>query len=357
MQSVMNSITALFLVPILLFFNSSVIWAAQAGSQPTEIATEILHVPVETLNTGVRKNLSVEVADPSGVALVRVYFKAVEAENYSFIKLAPFKESQKSALESFKRLGTDFSGIVYKGTLPAAKTGSNGFEYLILVKTNSDVVVKSQHYFVAVTEAEEKAATAVKPLKVFTELETAPTEITGFSDNLTIDVVESASRYEGVAGLNSQQENGGGAVNGGSIVASAGGFSTTAIAVGSAALLGAVVLGAAAGGGGGSGGGGGGQALNAETLVGTWHGPGHYPNCSSANGTFTFNGNGTWSASETLTCYGESGSRSGSGSWSLNGTSLNMSQSRGPGAVAQVSGNSNSFRLSFSSGVYYNLSR
>ena len=104
-------------------------------------------------------------------------------------------------------------------------------------------------------------------IKVSTELIDAPKEMAGFSDNISMDVIESASRFGLVANLypSSQSASAGvfgytspasaGATSGGTIAAGAAG-----IGVGSAITAAAVIAGGAAAAGSGGGGGGSGSA-------------------------------------------------------------------------------------------------
>ena len=204
--------------------------------------TKIEHKSIDRAVAGQRIDVSARVTDPAGVDTVRTYFRAKDGTHYSFIAMQAA------------------SGNDYQGTLPAPANGAEWIDYLILVKNGADQVVKSQTFRMQVRDSEQ-ATTYSEPVRVHTELARAPETVTGFSDNIVVDVVESAVKFGVVAGIvdaagagTAAGAAGGGAVSAGTVAASAGGLGMGAV-VGGLALAG----GAAAAGGGGGGGGGGGS--------------------------------------------------------------------------------------------------
>ena len=305
---------AVFLIPLIALLNCPI----TAVSAPTP-DIEIEHDPVAEATAGKRIDIEVEIEDESGVKTARVYFKAMEASDYSFIMLA------------------SDNGVTFTGTLPAPANGAGTIEYLILVQNGNDQVVKTQTYQVTVKDDEDAAGAVAqnKQIQVYTELENVPSEVTGFSDNIAIDVVESAAKLGVVAGLYSAATAGSStssAKAAGTVTATTGGVSATAL------VLGAVVVAGAVGGAaalassssdddeGSSGG-----ALTPQSILGTWNvsesGVGSY--------TLTFNSDGTYNTS--------GGSP---GSWSLSGSTLTLRPNHTSSVwTGTVSGNASSFTV------------
>ncbi len=250
-----KKVLAAVLTPFMMLLNCPVMAAAASDAPAVKPSTEIVHKPVASVEAGKRIELYTEVSDESGVDVVRVYFKSKDAADYSFIALKQIDNQEKGLFEKFKSLGSDFKGQGFSGVLPAPANGSKSFEYLVLVKNKANTVVKSQTYAVAVTDDKDGGVAGNEPIQVYSELSQAPSEISGFTDNISIDIVESGGKLGAVAGLYSGlMSAGGGAVSGGTVAASSGGFTTTAAVVGSATAVVAVAgVAAIAGGGGGSG--------------------------------------------------------------------------------------------------------
>lgn len=235
---------AMLLVPGLAILNSPVTALAQAETTVTP-STAIAHVPLKNVSSGKRIPLSVQVKDPQGIDLVRVYFKGVDGDDYSFISLDPSPEAI--------RTGIITSGE-FSGNLPAPARDAGWVDYLFLVKNSDQVVVKSQNFTVSVAPATDDADLAAEPLKVFSELDQVPEKIVGFSDNLVYASTEPAGRYGIVAGLSpaagpAPAE----AISGGTVMASTGPGGVNNMLLGGLALAALVGGGLAmAGGGGGS---------------------------------------------------------------------------------------------------------
>lgn len=340
---------AALLTPFMMLLNCPVMAAQGGDTSGVKPTTEIFHKPVESAEAGKRITLYTEVSDQNGVDLVRVYFKSKDAADFSFIALKQVETQEKGLFEKFQNLGSDFKGQGYSGVLPAPANGSKSFEYLVLVKNKANTVVKSQIYAVSVADSKDREVAAKEPVQVYTELSEAPKTITGFSDNITVDMAESGAKAGVVAGLYSGlSSGGGGAVSGGTVAASSGGFTTTAAVVGGVAVVavvGGVAAAASGGGGSSSSSGGGGQALNSTTIAGKW-------NCkdteTSTGCTQVFQSNlaagGTFNNSGTETCPNRTPSIFNyGGTWSFNDSTLVMTIiTDGVTVFMQWSGNSNS---------------
>ncbi len=251
----LKRVLAAVLTPLMMLLNCSVMTAQAADLPPLKSITEIFHKPVESVEAGKRITLYTEISDLNVVDVVRVYFKSRDGADYSFVEMKPVINQEKGLFEQFQNLGSDFKGLGYAGVLPAPANGSKSIEYLLLIKNTANTVVKSQTYTVAVIDDKAGAVTGKEPIKVYSELERAPSLLSGFSDSVSIELVESSGKLGVVAGLYpGLVTGGGGAVAGGTVVASSGGFTTTAAVVGSAVAVAAVggVAAIAGGGGGGS---------------------------------------------------------------------------------------------------------
>ncbi len=265
-----NKLCAVLLTPFMVLLNCPVMAAQATDNFASNPSTEMLHKPIESAEAGKRISIYTEINDPSGVDVVRVYFKSQDAADYTFIALQPTKNQEKSLFESFKTLGSDFKGQAYSGVLPAPAKGSKSFEYLILCKSTVNVVVKSQTYTVPVAAAQGDTAPEKEPIKVYSELSETPSQVSGFSDNIALDTAESGAKFGVIAGLYSGVTTaGGGAISGGTVAASAGGFTTSAAVVGGVAAV--LVVGSVAGA---AGGGGGGSSSSASSGRGTSSGSG-----------------------------------------------------------------------------------
>jgi len=147
---------------------------SQAGT-----SIRISHTPVPYYVAGSRIQVKALVSDEAGIMLVRCYFRAKNADEYVFIEMPLI-------------VGNEYVGII-----PAPSAAS--VEYLILAVNQNGLVVRSQ-----VFEARRDSGAAQPAwqgvdmsgsVAVKTELAMAPQTITGFSDSITTDVVESAFRF------------------------------------------------------------------------------------------------------------------------------------------------------------------
>ncbi len=317
------------LTPFIMLLNCPVMAAPASDSQAIKPTTEIFHKPVENTQAGKRITLYTEVSDQNGVDVVRVYFKSKDAADYTFIAMQHVENQEKDLLEKFKSLGSDFKGQGYSGVLPAPANGSKSLEYLVLVKNNANTVVKSQTYSVAVADNKDGEEVAKEPVQVYTELSETPKIVTGFSDNMTVDVIESGAKFGAVAGLYlGLPASGGGAKSGGTVAASAGEFTTTAAVVSGAAavaIVGGVVAAAAGGGDSGPTT----ASYDPNYVYGPWNFRQTYSTCVYS-GTKTFNQNGTYSESGSGGCSGITPSSwTDSGTWTLTGSTLRINDTHG----------------------------
>lgn len=151
------------------------------------------HEPLDWVGSGLRIEIEtrVEVGQDSDgpdraaltaddLEVARVYFRAGGEENFLIV---PMLESDAEWL----------------ATLPAPSPDVGFIEYLLLAKRFGDEdVFRSPLYEVAVEDWGAGAAYN-DSIQVYTELAQAPETVAGFTDNIALDVVESAARYGIVA--------------------------------------------------------------------------------------------------------------------------------------------------------------
>jgi hypothetical protein len=181
----------------MVFLNVPVIKTVAAAGE-----TEIVHEGISEAVSGNRIQVTATVTDPAGLDVVRTYFKAAEGRNYNFVAMEDIGNNQ------------------FAGTLPAPAADAGSVEYLILVKNSDSMVVKTQTFQTTVVEGNlDGSESGDDPVQVYSELSQAPTEIAGFSDNITTDVVVSAAKFGVVAGVVSQVAAGGSAAGAGAVSA------------------------------------------------------------------------------------------------------------------------------------------
>ncbi len=248
-------VITLFILP----FNVDMSFAKKKGT------TKIKHTPIKYFVPGYRIKLEAEVKDKKGINLVRCYFKAAGEADYVFITM------------NFKGIGK------YEGILPAPNKNTGAIEYLFLAVNDKNEVVKTQTFVVKKKDKDLAPSWQVVRseediINVSTELARAPEELAGFTDSITMDVVESSLRFGYVAGIysTSQMAASGGtsgtaassASSGTATASSAGGVSTWVwVAAGVAAAGGGAAAAGGLGGGGSSGGGGGSGTRGADAQV------------------------------------------------------------------------------------------
>lgn len=283
----MQKIIALFIAPFMLVFNIPFVCLADED-QPKQPTVEIIHEPVERAPAGERVVVQAEIQDKNGVDVVRAYFKSEDGANYNFVEMVPEDPEAAPIIDA-----------TYTAVLPAPANGTKSFTYLILVKNTFNVVVKSQNYWVEVTPTDIITPPVAEPIKVYTELPEVPSQITGFSDNMTYDTVESAVKFGIVAGLYQTMSKGAeGVIYGGTVATSTGGVGTGTIILGSLAVA-AVVGGAVAlaSGGGGSSSDDSNDNGTTCTYQGAWSGSYSETDCSGLSYQ------GAWGGTVDANCY------------------------------------------------------
>ena len=241
-------IVSVFVFLIGAFF----ITPAPLFAKAMSVTTEIRHTPIDFFVPAKRIQLDATVTDKHAVKLVRCYFKADAQAEYVFVKMERIDKNS------------------YRAILPAPADNTGRIEYLFLAVNISNQVVKTQTFTVNKGGKNEdvpdwQEVSAVGVIAVYTELSKAPETVSGFSDSITMDAVESSARFGMVVGgiysASALASSGGAAgtaaaaTSGGAITATGGGLSTAAIVgitAGGLAAAGGVAATAGGGGGGGS---------------------------------------------------------------------------------------------------------
>ena len=246
----------------------------------TPAQTGIEHAPLSYFVAGKRINVEARIADPKGVKVARTYFRAGAQADYTFV---PMQYT---------------TGNRFVGTLPAPAAGTPSVEYVLLAQSNDGSVYRTQAYTVAARESGDtpswQSNAARGDIKVFTEATNAPRVVAGFSDSITLDIVESGARLGAAAGLVASSSAGAGGTAGaatstssastasaatsGTAAGTAAGATATATVGGlsTAAIIGGVAIAGVAAAAAGSGGGGGGSssppATTGSPFAGTYTG-------------------------------------------------------------------------------------
>ncbi|MBF0193933.1 MAG: hypothetical protein HQL71_05220 [Magnetococcales bacterium] len=199
MRKSLRKLVTIFVVPLMVFLNVPITKTASAAAS----GTKIVHEGIAQAVSGNRLQIQATVTDPSGIDVVRTYFKAAEGKNFNFVAMKNMGNNQ------------------FAGTLPAPAANAGNIDYLILAKNSKNVVVKSQTFQAKVVEGspQESQSAPQDPVQVYSELAKAPTEIAGFADNIVTDVVVSAAKFGVVAGVVSQVAAGGSAAGAGAVSA------------------------------------------------------------------------------------------------------------------------------------------
>jgi hypothetical protein len=205
-------------------------------------STVIKHKAIDYFVSGHRIRLEAEITDPAGVKLARCYFRAAGLADYVFVGMK------------------HVNGDTYEAVLPKPSISTELFEYLFLAVNQNGEIVKTQVFRIRKNDDKEvpvwQQAVSEGKIKVSTELTQAPRTVSGFTDSITLDVVESAGRFGAAGGVYLLIDSGGGSsAADGLYSASAEGLSTTAVAgITAGVVAGGVAIGAAVGSGGGDGG-------------------------------------------------------------------------------------------------------
>ena len=315
---------------------------AMAGDE-VQAETDMRHSPPDYFVPDHRIQMDARVSDPSGVELVRCYFKAQGEADFVFVPMTNTRRNN------------------YSGILPAPSAQTEQIEYLFLAVNAENEVVKSQTFTIYQEDKDEPPAWQDIPtdteIQVSMELDQVPDDLAGFSDNIAMNAVESGARFGVVAGglyhmTSSTSGSAAAATTAGTVSAGAAGIGTAgavALGVGAAAAVG----GAAAAGGGSSGGGsssnGGGEQLSEKTILGNWKVQATHPDGRTARGDFRFDEDGTFSYTNRHVTRADGSSYTPDntgGNWTLSGNYLSYTFVPG-GAVYQgtASGDSRAFRM------------
>lgn len=215
-------LTRIIVVPcclLLLFATFTPVAMADVKAQTT-----IEHNPPGYFVPEYRIQMDARVKDPSGVELVRCYFRAAGEADFVFVPMTPT------------------GGNSYSGILPAPSSATKQIEYLFLSVNEENVIVKTQAYVINGEERDEAPSwqdiAQDDEIRVSMELDEVPSELPGFSDNIVMDQVESGLRFGVVAGglyqLTASKTAGtsglaASASSAGAVTAGTGGLSTAAI--------------------------------------------------------------------------------------------------------------------------------
>ena len=371
---------ALLLAP--LFFPT----AAQA-------ATSMKHETPDYFVPDQRIRMEAQVEDPQGVNLVRCYFKAAGEADLVFVPMNMIGKNE------------------YAGILPAPSQSTTQIEYLFLAVNSAKQVVRSQTFTVTKNPAKGIPDWQEVPkegeIKVSMEVGQPTKELPGFSDNVTVDMVESGARFGVVAllyyeltddgsskaaasqtgagttaGSASSAAAGGavssssavaaataatGATSAGVITAGAVGWSTAAIVglgVGAAAVAGGTAAAVSNSSDSGSdndnnnNNGGSGEELTERTIAGFWTVTGSTNDGAMTEGTFTYNENGNYSYTfDSILSDGTPSETSGTGTWTLNGTNLVLNFDAGAVYNGTASGDADAFTMISDNGWTLNFKR
>ena len=333
--------------------------------------TQMKHTPPDYFVADQRIQVEAKVTDDQGVKLVRCYFKAAGEADLVFVPMTTAGKDQ------------------YSGILPAPSAATTQIEYLFLAVNQANQVVRSQNFTMYKDANKKTPAWQNIPkegeIRVSIELDKAPTQLMGFSDNVTIDVVESSARfgvvallYHAVTDSDSKEaaamsgETGAsstavtsaasatGATSAGVITAGAAGWSTAAIVgvgIGAAAVAGGTAA-AVSGGGGGGGGHDEPQDLTEKTILGDWNINGSSTGGSTTTGDFTFNKDSSFSAFFRVHYSdGSTEEMSNVGTWTLNGTNLILTFDAGAVYNGTATGDSDAFTMVSTNGWTLNFTR
>jgi len=357
-----------------------------------DAATSMEHSSPDYFVPDHRIKLEAQIEDSEGIKLVRCYFKAAGEADLVFVPMILIRKNK------------------YSGILPAPSATTNQIEYLFLAVNNSKEVVRSQTFTMSIDADEEPPAWQEVPkegeIKVSMELDKVPTQLRGFSDNVTIDMVESGARFGVVALLyhnirdsgSSGTGAGGASTTGTTASTAAAGSATSSVAVASAtaatgatsagvitagavgwstaAIVGVGVGVAAVGGGtaaavssssssssdddnGNNNNNGTGEELTEKTIVGFWNINGNNNSeGSTTDGTLTYNENETYSY-QFLTTYSDNSTYNGSGTgtWILTDDDLTLNFDAGAVYNGIASGDSDAFTMVSSNGWTLNFTR
>jgi len=175
------------------------------------------------------------IKDDSEIKLVRCYFRATEQADYVFVGMEPSKQG------------------AYTAILPAPSKETMTIQYLFLIVNQNNQPIKTQVYTVSKKDSNTvpswQQVSSEGTIQVSTEVGNAQASVAGFSDSITMDVVESSARFGVVTGgiytASATSAAGTGAIASGTVSTATGAATTGAAATG-AGTAGAVAGGTVA---------------------------------------------------------------------------------------------------------------
>lgn len=316
--------------------------------------TNMRHSPPDFFIPEHRIQMDARVTDPSGVELVRCYFKAQGEADFVFVPM------------------TNTGRNNYSGVLPAPSRSTQQIEYLFLAVNAKNQVVKSQTFVIEQGDQDEAPAwqdiSTEGDIQVSMEMDQVPADVPGFTDNIAMNAVESGARFGVVAGglyqlQSSTSGSAAAATSAGTISAGAAGIGTAgmvAIGVGAAAAVGgAAAAGGSSGGGGGSSNGGG-EPISEKTILGNWKVQASHPDGSRARGDFRFNEDGTFTYTNRHLTRPDGSTitpANTGGNWTLSGNFLTYTFYEGAVYQGTASGDSRAFSMTAGNNWTQNFTR
>lgn len=125
------------------------------------------HTPVSSTVAGKNTIISAHIRSKHGIAEARLYFKIMSANWYFFL---PMEKTKKE---------------IYSATLPPVKNDTKGIDYIVLVKDDKGNTTKSRPYRALVHNDYNYPPSERKQLNVYSELETSPVNVDGFTIAIT----------------------------------------------------------------------------------------------------------------------------------------------------------------------------
>ncbi len=173
------------LVIFVISMNSSMVYAA------SEI--KVKHEPPAYFVSEKRIGVEIRImAGSSDIRLIRCYFRAAEQADYVFVAMNPAHK------------GRYLHKGLYSGILPAPGKDTQTVQYLFLIVDQNNQPIKTQVFTMNRQDGKDapewQQVSSDGDIQVSTELADAPKSVPGFSDSITMNVVESSARFGVVAG-------------------------------------------------------------------------------------------------------------------------------------------------------------
>jgi hypothetical protein len=220
----LKMITALFLAVLLIPATllaetpTAPLSVEETPAAPPAVApAQIVHDQLDYIVPAHRTVVKATVTDPAGVKLVRCYFKVSEGSAQLFVPMTQVPGSENE----------------YQGTLPGLSGDTKSFEYRFLAVSLSGAAVKTQPFMTLVkadavtpawqeeqltvvkqekpakgqkkkgkkkaTSADQQVDNGLQKLEVAVEEDAGSKSAVGISDNISLNIIESAARYIAMA--------------------------------------------------------------------------------------------------------------------------------------------------------------